>query len=97
MESSGVLQTMMTEAMVQNYLDKKRDDVERIVRLTLAVGDIQKRENIIVDAAELAAEVANSKAEFDRMGQEYDEQRVADQAKEVLEGGKVSSRRYLNT
>lgn len=90
-----MLQTMMTEAMVQNYLDKKRDDVERIVRLTLAVGDVQKRESLTVDAEELAAEVANSKAEFDRMGQEYDEERVADQAKEVLEGGKVSARRRL--
>jgi hypothetical protein len=81
---------MMSEAMVCNYIDKKRADVERIVRLTMAVGDVQKREGIVVDEAELAKEVANSKAEFDRMGQEYDESRVTEQAREVLEGAMVS-------
>lgn len=87
--TKDVLNTMMTEEMVGNYIDKNRADVERMVRLTLAVGDIQKRESLVVTEEALKAECANSRAEFERQGQQYDEERLVEQARELLEGGLV--------
>jgi len=84
-----VLNTMMTEAMVANYIEHNRADVERMVRLTLAVEDIQQKERITVDEAELDKECASSRAEFERLGQQFDEERLVEQAKELLEGAKV--------
>lgn len=55
----------------------------------MGVNEIQKLENIVVDQAELDAEVASSKLEFEKQGQEFDEEKLIEQAQELLEGAKV--------
>jgi trigger factor len=87
--SKEVLNTLMSEELVQNFIQKEKEDIERVVRLTMAVNDIQKRENITVTDEEVEKEAAISRAEFDKLEQEYDEDRVKEQAKELLEGSKT--------
>lgn len=87
--SKEVLNTLMEEKMVQNFIDKERDDIERIVRLTMAVNDIQVREKIEVSTEEIEKEATMSRASFEKENQEFDEAKVVEQAKELLEGAKV--------
>jgi len=87
--TKDVLNTLMSEELVQNFIQKEKADIERVVRLTMAVNDIQKRENISVTEEEVEKEAAISRAEFEKLEQEYDEERVKEQAKELLEGAKV--------
>ncbi|KAL8195581.1 hypothetical protein R6Q57_025984 [Mikania cordata] len=74
---------------VREFLENQRDNIENIIRQSLAVGDIFKRENLQFSADELVKEVENSVAEFKKHEQEYDEERIQAQVQEILEGAKV--------
>mmetsp|Transcript_54936 Transcript_54936/g.174659 ORF Transcript_54936/g.174659 Transcript_54936/m.174659 type:complete len:85 (-) Transcript_54936:49-303(-) len=60
-----------------------------MVKSALAVSEICKLEGCTASEEEMAQEVANVKAEFESYGQEFDLERVTEQAKEIIEGAKV--------
>lgn len=74
---------------VKDFLESQKDNIYRIIKQNLAVGDIFKRENLQFPTEELIKEVENSIGEFKRQNQEYDEDRVKEQVQEILEGAKV--------
>ncbi|CAN0917661.1 Trigger factor-like protein TIG, Chloroplastic [Linum grandiflorum] len=74
---------------VTEYLVDQEENIIRVIKQNLAVGDIFKREKLEFPTEDLIKEVENSIAEFKRNKQEYDEDRVKEQVQEVLEGAKV--------
>ncbi|KAL6975248.1 hypothetical protein U1Q18_024044 [Sarracenia purpurea var. burkii] len=74
---------------VNEYLENQKENIANIIKQNLAVGDIFKRENLQFPTEELVKEVENSIAEFKRLKQDYDEERVREQVQEILEGAKV--------
>ena len=92
MQSSGqiapeAVETLTSEAMVNNYITANRVNFEKGVRQTLAVADIFEREKLSVSEEELAKEVNEAKSSS--MGMERDDEKLKEQAKEMLEGLKV--------
>ena len=75
--------------MVNNYLLNQKDHITDICKKTLAVAEIYKLENLTYSEDELNREVEIAKQEFAGMEQEYDLERVKEQAQEILEGNKV--------
>ncbi|CAN1340014.1 Trigger factor-like protein TIG, Chloroplastic [Linum perenne] len=74
---------------VNEYLENQEENIIRVIKQNLAVGDIFKREKLEFPTEDLIKEVENSIAEFKRNNQEYDEDSVKEQVQEVLEGVKV--------
>ncbi|XP_028754219.1 trigger factor-like protein TIG, Chloroplastic [Neltuma alba] len=83
------LASLSSPKAVNEYLEHQRDNITRLIKQNLAVGDIYRRENLQFATEDLVKEVENSIAEFKRQKQEYDEERVKDQVQEILEGAKV--------
>ncbi|KAI9108615.1 hypothetical protein K1719_020499 [Acacia pycnantha] len=83
------LASLSSPRAVNEYLEHQRDNITRLMKQNLAVGDIYRRENLQFDTEDLVKEVENSIAEFKHQKQEYDEERVKDQVQEILEGAKV--------
>ncbi|XP_030510811.1 trigger factor-like protein TIG, Chloroplastic [Cannabis sativa] len=83
------LASLSSQKTVNEYLETQRENITRMIKQNLAVGDIFKRENLQFATDDLVKEVENSIAEFKRQNQEYDEERVKDQVQEILEGAKV--------
>lgn len=81
--------SLTTEAMVQNYLRAQKDNIAKQVRQALAVQEVFRAEKLTYEEEELKAEVASAIEEFERFHQEYDKDRVREQASELLEGAKV--------
>jgi trigger factor len=80
---------LSSEEMVKNFLVSKKDHITDICKKTLAVAEVFKLENLAYDEEELNREVESAKQEFAGMEQEYDLERVKEQAQEILEGNKV--------
>ncbi|KAL5548482.1 hypothetical protein UlMin_003713 [Ulmus minor] len=83
------LASLSSPKSVNEYLEHQRENITKVIKQNLAVGDIFKRENLEFSTDELVKEVENSIKEFKRQKQEYDEDRVKDQVQEILEGAKV--------
>jgi trigger factor len=81
--------SLSSQEMVQNFLISQKHRISDSVKQTLAVAEIFKLEDLKVSKEELETEVENAIAEFKRYNQEYDEERVKEQAQELLEGQKV--------
>lgn len=75
--------------MVNNYLLSQKKNIADAVKQTVAVAEIFKRENLKYSDEELDKEVQSAEEEFKLYKQEYDKDRLREQAKEVLEGTKV--------
>ncbi|XP_020089922.1 trigger factor-like protein TIG, Chloroplastic [Ananas comosus] len=83
------LASLLSEKTVKEYLESERENISKIIKQMLAVGEIFKCENLQYSTDELVKEVENSVAEFKHHNQEYDEERVKQQVQDVLEGAKV--------
>ncbi|XP_042489626.1 trigger factor-like protein TIG, Chloroplastic isoform X1 [Macadamia integrifolia] len=83
------LASLSSPKAVNEYLERRRENITTMIKQTLAVGDIFKRENLQYPTEDLVKEVEKSIAEFKRHKQEYDEERVKEQVQEILEGAKV--------
>ncbi|CAM6089073.1 unnamed protein product [Calypogeia fissa] len=78
-----------SEQMVNNFLTSQKERIMSAVKQTLAVAEIYKLENLEYTEEELKTEVQMALEEFKRYNQEYDETKITEQAKELLEGCKV--------
>lgn len=83
------LASLSSPKAVNEFLENQKENITRVIKQNLAVGDIFKRENLQFSTEELVKEVENSIAEFKQHKQEYNEERVKEQVQEVLEGAKV--------
>lgn len=83
------LVSLSSPKAVNEFLENQKENITRVIKQNLAVGDIFKRENLQFSTEDLVKEVENSIAEFKRHKQEYNEERVEEQVQEVLEGAKV--------
>ncbi|XP_012070917.1 trigger factor-like protein TIG, Chloroplastic isoform X2 [Jatropha curcas] len=83
------LASLSSPKAVNEYLENQKQNITKVIKQNLAVGDIFKRENLEFSTDDLVKEVENSISEFKRHKQEYDEERVRDQVQEILEGAKV--------
>ncbi|KAK1430930.1 hypothetical protein QVD17_14059 [Tagetes erecta] len=83
------IEALSSPKAVSEYLEDQRENIENIIRQSLAVADIFKRENLQLSIDELLKEVENSVAEFKKYEQEYDEESIQAQVQEILEGAKV--------
>ncbi|PON39381.1 Trigger factor [Parasponia andersonii] len=87
--SDEQLASLSSQKTVNEYLETQRENITRLIKQNLAVGDIFKRENLQFSSDDLIKEVENSITEFKHQKQEYDEDRVREQVQEILEGAKV--------
>uniref|UniRef100_A0A6V7QQZ4 peptidylprolyl isomerase n=1 Tax=Ananas comosus var. bracteatus TaxID=296719 RepID=A0A6V7QQZ4_ANACO len=85
------LASLLSEKTVKEYLESERENISKIIKQMLAVGEIFKCENLQYSTDELVKEVENSVAEFKHHNQEYDEERVKQQVQDVLEGQRCSN------
>ncbi|XP_078165649.1 trigger factor type chaperone family protein [Carex rostrata] len=83
------LRSLSSEDLVAEYLLKERENISAITRQMLAVGEIFKCENLQLSTEELVNEIGNTVAEFKKHSKDYDEDRIKDQVRDVLEGAKV--------
>lgn len=83
------LATLSSSKAVNEFLEHQKENITNLIKQSLAVGDIYRRENLQFATEDLVKEVENSIAEFKRQNQEYDEERVKGQVQEILEGAKV--------
>ncbi|KAL5101262.1 hypothetical protein RYX36_005589 [Vicia faba] len=83
------LASLSSPKAVNEYLEHHRENITNLIKQSLAVGDIYRRENMEIPIEDIVKEVENSVAEFKRSQQEYDEERIKDQVQEILEGAKV--------
>lgn len=76
--------------MVDNFVTSMRDDIEKSVKLTLAVENIfESEESLSITREELETEVKTTIEEFERDNFPYEEKKLEEQAEEVLIGRKV--------
>jgi FKBP-type peptidyl-prolyl cis-trans isomerase (trigger factor) len=80
----SAMRQLMTDGLVDAYIKKEQATIEVNIRSSLAVAEVQRAEGIAVGEAELFAEVASTKAEFEAWKQSYDEDKLREQATEVL-------------
>ena len=79
------LEQLASAKMVNEYLEKQKDEIERVCRRTVACEHLSKLENLEVSGDDLFAEVEKAKAEFEEFGTPYDENQLYAQAQETLE------------
>ncbi|XP_047074049.1 trigger factor-like protein TIG, Chloroplastic [Lolium rigidum] len=83
------LASLSSERSVQEYLNSERENITKIIKQMLAVGEIFKAENLQYSTDQLIKEVENSIQEFKRYNQDYDEGNIKQQVQDVLEAAKV--------
>uniref|UniRef100_A0A453REL6 Trigger factor C-terminal domain-containing protein n=3 Tax=Aegilops tauschii TaxID=37682 RepID=A0A453REL6_AEGTS len=83
------LASLSSEKSVQEYLKGERENITRIIKQMLVVGEIFKAENLQYSTDQLVKEVENSIEEFKRYNQDYDEGNIKQQVQDVLEAAKV--------
>ena len=79
------LEQLASAKMVNEYLEKQKDEIERVCRRTVACEHLSKLENLEVSGDDLFAEVEKAKAEFEEFGTPYDENQLYAKAQETLE------------
>ncbi|KAK3132280.1 hypothetical protein QOZ80_6AG0518860 [Eleusine coracana subsp. coracana] len=83
------LASLSSQRSVQQYLEDEKENINRIIKQMLAVGEIFKSENLQYSTDQLIKEVENSVAEFKHYNQDYDENNIKQQVQDVLEAAKV--------
>ncbi|KAH7292916.1 hypothetical protein KP509_28G003300 [Ceratopteris richardii] len=83
------MMALSSEEMVNNYLISQKKTIVDGVKQILACAEIFKMEKLQYSEEELKQEIENAEAGFKQFNQEYDKERVVEQAKELLEGAKV--------
>jgi len=83
--SPQALQQLASAKMVNEFITKQKDEIERVVRRTIACEELSKLEGLVVDGEELAAEVQKAKEEFDQFQTEYNEDQLWRQCTEAVE------------
>ena len=83
------IESMSTEKKLRDYIDSEREQLERIVKSTMAVEEIFKLEGLSLTSEEIQAEVERAEEEFKQMGEQFDREKLIEQAQELLKGGKV--------
>ncbi|GJN28929.1 hypothetical protein PR202_gb17103 [Eleusine coracana subsp. coracana] len=83
------LASLSSQRSVQQYLEDEKENINRIIKQMLAVGEIFKSENLQYSTDQLIREVENSVAEFKHYNQDYDENNIKQQVQDVLEAAKV--------
>ncbi|XP_062228785.1 trigger factor-like protein TIG, Chloroplastic [Phragmites australis] len=83
------LASLSSQRSVQEYLEDERENITRIIKQMLAVGEIFKSENLQYSTDQLVKEIENSVAEFKQYNQDYDEDNIKQQVQDVLEASKV--------
>ncbi|KAG8075760.1 hypothetical protein GUJ93_ZPchr0006g42807 [Zizania palustris] len=81
--------SLSSQKAVQEYLESERENINRIIKQMLAVGEIFKAEDLQYSTEQLVKEVENSIEEFKRYNQDYDEGNIKQQVQDVLEAAKV--------
>jgi len=79
------LEQLASNKMVNEFLTKQKDEIEKICRRTVACEQLVKLEGLEVTGEALFAEVEKAKAEFNEFGTEYDENALYAQASQELE------------
>ncbi|XP_065870672.1 trigger factor-like protein TIG, Chloroplastic [Euphorbia lathyris] len=74
--SEQQLASLSSPKAVNEFLEHQNENIAKVIKQKLAVGDIFKPENLQFSTEELVKEVENSIAEFKRHKQEYDEDNV---------------------
>ena len=80
------LEQLASAKMVNEYLTKQKDEIERVCRRTIACEHLAKLENLEVTGEALYEEVEKAKLEFEEFGTEYNENQLYLQAQDALEG-----------
>eukprot|EP00899_Mesostigma_viride_P021722 jgi/Mesvir1/29551/Mv04464-RA.1 len=83
------LKSFSSETMVADYISKNREELAKSVKRSMASHQLFVQEGMSISEEEIQAEMGPAVAEFKRMGQEYDPERLREQVTEVLEGQKV--------
>ncbi|CAN6197885.1 unnamed protein product [Urochloa humidicola] len=83
------LASLSSQRSVQAYLEDEKENINRIIKQMLAVGDIFKSENLQYSTEQLIKEVENTVAEFKQYNQDYEEDNIKQQVQDVLEAAKV--------
>lgn len=83
------IKNMSTEKMLQDYIQSEREKLVRMVKGTLAVEEIFKLEGLEIPPEDLKAEVQRAEDEFKQMGEEFDQEKLLEQAQELLKGKRV--------
>eukprot|EP00208_Stichococcus_sp_RCC1054_P004255 CAMPEP_0206139378 /NCGR_PEP_ID=MMETSP1473-20131121/5719_1 /ASSEMBLY_ACC=CAM_ASM_001109 /TAXON_ID=1461547 /ORGANISM="Stichococcus sp, Strain RCC1054" /LENGTH=542 /DNA_ID=CAMNT_0053533143 /DNA_START=35 /DNA_END=1663 /DNA_ORIENTATION=- len=84
-----IVTQLATEALMKNFIVHKRDYLEGLVRASLGFDDIFKQEKLQASDEEIEAEFKRAVADFDRVGHEYDEDKLREQARETIKGNKT--------
>lgn len=84
----ATLEKIASEEMVEKFLVESKDEIEKIVRRTVACEELFRLESIEVSEEEFKNEVVAAKQEFEKYGTEYDVQRLVEQAGETIEARK---------
>jgi trigger factor len=84
----AIVEKLASPEMVEKFLMDSREEIERVVRRTVACEELFRLENIEVTEEEFKKEVVAAKEEFERYGTEYDVQRLVEQAGETIEARK---------
>ena len=82
------VEQLASPEMVEKFLVESREEIEQVVRRTVACEELFRLENIEVTEEEFKAEVVKAKEEFEQYGTEYDVQRLVEQAGETIEARK---------
>ncbi|KAL6596635.1 hypothetical protein ACP70R_047278 [Stipagrostis hirtigluma subsp. patula] len=83
------LASLSSQRSVQEFLKDERENITRIIKQMLAVGEIFKSENLQYSTEQLVKEVENCIAEFKQYDQDYNEDNIKQQVQDVLEAAKV--------
>lgn len=83
------IKDLSSEELVREFMQDEKENISALTRQMLAVGEIFKSENLQLSTEELVNEVGNTVAEFKKHSQDYDEDRIKQQVRDVLEGAKV--------
>lgn len=78
-----VAEQLLAPSIVQRHIDKNREKIERNVRTQLALNALAEELKIKPTEAEVEAAMKETREQFAKMGQEFDEERLR---KEVEEG-----------
>ncbi len=87
--SPAVMRQLMTDSLVDAYIKTNQATIEGAIKASLAVTEIARAEGIAPSAEALEQEVATAKLEFEAWKQSYDEEKLREQAAEVLAGTAV--------
>eukprot|EP00898_Chlorokybus_atmophyticus_P006682 jgi/Chlat1/7014/Chrsp56S06659 len=83
------IDSLSTPTLVKAYIEKERADIERIVRGTVAASEVFKLENLSIPEEDFNHELERARSEFNRVQQEFDDERLKEQVQEFLEGAVV--------